>query len=75
MLRSAVNTGLVDLQLPAEEMPVRLQQYFNDLHEVIRDGNQGEPGPEQLRRICTRVKTVTGHDFTEYKERTLIRRV
>ena len=31
--------------------------------------------PEQLQQICGRLRGATGHDFSEYKESTLVRRI
>ena len=78
MLRSAVQTGLVDFELPVEEMPAKLRQYFDHL-----DGVQGKKDadglraatPQDLQRICGHLRAHTGHDFSGYKESTLIRRI
>jgi two-component system CheB/CheR fusion protein len=77
MLRSAVSTGLVDFQLPVEEMPRQLAAYFDHLAEVARkrrDG-MGEIASDDLARICQVLHARTGHDFSDYKENTLKRRV
>jgi two-component system CheB/CheR fusion protein len=76
MLHSAVKTGLVDFQLPVEEIPAKLVQYFDHLDGMQQQPKeQLEPSADQLRRICARVQAATGHDFAEYKDRTLIRRI
>jgi two-component system, chemotaxis family, CheB/CheR fusion protein len=78
MLRSAVRTGLVDFQLRLEDIPARLVQYFNHLKQVEErrpSSADREPTPAQLQQICGRLRAVTGHDFTEYKDRTLVRRI
>jgi two-component system, chemotaxis family, CheB/CheR fusion protein len=78
MLRSAVRTGLVDFQLRVEDIPARLVQYFNHLKQVEQQ-SQGsglrEPSAPELQQICNRLRAVTGHDFSEYKDRTLVRRI
>ena len=78
MLRSAVQTGLVDFQLPVEEMPAKLRQYFDHLDDV--QGKKDADGlraatPQDLQRICDHLRARTGHDFNGYKESTLIRRI
>jgi two-component system, chemotaxis family, CheB/CheR fusion protein len=77
MLRSAVQTGLVDFQLAVEEMPQRLAAYFDHVAEVERKRRegQGEIASDDLARICQVLHARTGHDFSDYKERTLVRRV
>jgi two-component system CheB/CheR fusion protein len=78
MLRSAIATGLVDYVLPAEEMPVKLVEYFQHLREV--DGQKDADGvrkdtSDQLGRILAVLSTRTRHDFSGYKEKTVARRV
>jgi two-component system CheB/CheR fusion protein len=78
MLRSAVQTGLVDFQLPVEGMPAKLRQYFDHLDDV--QGEKDADGlraatPQDLQRICGYLRANTGHDFNGYKESTLIRRI
>ena len=70
MPSSAVAAGFVDLELPVEEIPERIVAY-------IRNWNAFDPEQpsDALTRIYTLLRTRTGHDFTEYKERTFQRRV
>ncbi len=78
MMRSAVATGVVDFILPLDEIPARLLDYFRHLRLVAtRKGPEGA-GREtagHLMQICALLRTRTGHDFKDYKDRTLIRRV
>ena len=74
MPRSAVETGLVDFLLPPAEMPERLLQYFQHPAAIRhKTGEREEPDP--LRRILAFLAHRTRHDFSLYKENTLIRRV
>ncbi|HET6519258.1 MAG TPA: chemotaxis protein CheB, partial [Geminicoccaceae bacterium] len=79
MPRSAIETGLVDYVLPVEEMPARLLAYLR--HRVRIDGPAEAAGgapPEagdHLTRICALLHDATGHDFSQYKDKTLIRRI
>ncbi|HEY1260603.1 MAG TPA: chemotaxis protein CheB, partial [Stellaceae bacterium] len=70
MPSSAVAAGFVDLVLPVEDIPARIIAYVR---------NWGSFDPERpgdaLTRIHTLLRTRTGHDFSEYKERTFQRRV
>jgi two-component system CheB/CheR fusion protein len=78
MMRSAVGTGMVDLVLPVEEMPAKLADCFHHIGEV--DGRKGPDGllseaADHLGQICALLRTRTGHDFSDYKDQTLVRRV
>lgn len=77
MPRSAIATGLVDFILPVEEMPSQLVQYARDLARSKTDGTA--PSRQQARRhlvkIFTLLRAGTGHDFSQYKNSTFIRRV
>ena len=70
MPSSAVAAGFVDLELPVEEIPERIIAYVR---------NWGAFDPEKpgdaLAKIYGLLRTRTGHDFSEYKERTFQRRV
>lgn len=77
MPRSAIATGLVDYILPPAEMPAQLIAYVKHAFE-----NRG-PRPkvrqpkvdETLKKICVVLRAQTGHDFSQYKENTLVRRI
>jgi len=71
---SAIATGAVDLIVPVQEMP-RL---------VIRAKGDGTAAPIDLPaaqadaarlRICGVLRTQLGHDFSQYKDKTFLRRV
>ncbi|HUB44859.1 MAG TPA: CheR family methyltransferase [Acetobacteraceae bacterium] len=78
MMRSAVATGLVDFMLRPEEIPASLIAYFREATRV-HEGDEEEAirpeTPRQLEQITTLLRAQTGHDFSNYKERTIIRRV
>ncbi|HEV2856416.1 MAG TPA: chemotaxis protein CheB [Thermoanaerobaculia bacterium] len=77
MPRSAILTGAVDYVVPVEEMPARLVEH----QKRLRDGQGGNP--ERFReeisgylgKICAILRRQTGHDFRQYKQSTLVRRV
>jgi two-component system, chemotaxis family, CheB/CheR fusion protein len=73
ILRSAIGTGLVDHVLPIEEMPSKLVEYA--AHLASLNGLSGEaPGP-QLAKIHRLLGRRAGHDFSQYKEGTVMRRL
>jgi two-component system CheB/CheR fusion protein len=76
MPSSAIATGVVDLILPAEEMPAKLIEYvrsFAALDRQSRAGREQEPGT--VATIFHILRNQVGHDFSGYKERTFLRRV
>lgn len=75
---SAAATGLVDFTLIPRKIPARLMEILNHQKEVL-----SESGVEQRRadiedslaQIVATLDDHDGHDFSEYKPGTLIRRV
>jgi two-component system CheB/CheR fusion protein len=77
MPRSAIATGLVDFVLPPAEMPAQLIAYVNRAFKQDR-GTALTPalkGDDALKKIFILLRAQTGHDFTEYKQNTIKRRV
>ncbi len=75
MPRSAIATGLVDFVLPPGEMPAQLMAYVRHAFDPAR-----KPAPALLRdglmrKLCVLLRMQTGHDFSQYKETTLLRRM
>ncbi len=80
MPSNAINTGVVDLVLTVDEMPKKLL-------ELKRGIERFAPTPDEalnkvnglntnaLHDVLLLVKTQTGHDFTNYKRPTMMRRV
>lgn len=70
MPSSAVAAGFVDLELPVEDIPERIIAYVRNWGAFDPD----KPG-DALARIHNLLRSRTGHDFSDYKERTFQRRV
>jgi len=77
MPRSAINTGLVDYVLPAAEMPAHLIAYASHAF-----GNLAKPLPTPLpktedifKKIFVLLRSQTSHDFSQYKQSTIKRRI
>jgi len=70
MPSSAVAAGIVDLELPVETIPERIIGYVRDWGSFDTQ-HRGDA----LTTIFNLLRTRTGHDFREYKERTFQRRV
>jgi two-component system CheB/CheR fusion protein len=78
MPASAAATGLVDHILPVEDMPARLLAHKQ--HLQLSDSHKDPDGERQdlaahLRTICGLLRAEVGHDFSQYKEKTLTRRI
>ncbi len=77
MPRSAIDTGLVDYILPVESMANELIKYTK--HPYI-DGpkkiqNAEEKFKDNLQKIFILIRASTGHDFSDYKQNTIRRRI
>ncbi|MBL8780984.1 MAG: PAS domain S-box protein [Alphaproteobacteria bacterium] len=75
---SAVATGLVDQVMPVEAMPARLMEYRAHMLDVA--GEKDENGTrtdtaEHLKAISAILRRGISHDFGQYKQNTLVRRV
>jgi two-component system CheB/CheR fusion protein len=72
MPRSAVATGLVDKVLDVRDMPGAILDYF----ERRQAGIAGLPDADDfLGRVCEELRHRRGHDFSQYKRTTMLRRV
>ncbi|HUZ12875.1 MAG TPA: chemotaxis protein CheB [Caulobacteraceae bacterium] len=78
MPQSAAETGQVDEVLAVEAMPARLVDYQKYLLGAAAskngDGTRKDAG-SHLSTIMAALRARTGHDFSEYKEKTLVRRL
>jgi two-component system CheB/CheR fusion protein len=81
MPRSAIATNLADWVLPVSQMSEKLitLKYSSErMHLTDGDDEKVEreiKGEESLREILTLLRIRTGHDFSNYKRPTLIRRI
>ncbi|MBN2591827.1 MAG: PAS domain-containing protein [Sedimentisphaerales bacterium] len=77
MPRSAIDTGLVDFILPVEKMPDKLMQYVK--HPYLETHRRHEAAVDKfetyLQQIFGIMRTITGHDFSNYKRNTIQRRI
>jgi two-component system CheB/CheR fusion protein len=78
LLRSAIATGLVDHILPVEAMPAKLIEYATHLttrRDLGGPAGRREAAGEDLPTIYALLRRHTGHDFSQYKETTIHRRL
>ena len=78
MPQSAAATGMVDDVIPVEDMPAKLVNYQSHLLAVAPrkdgDGTRHDTA-EHLAKIVALLRVRVGHDFSKYKEKTLVRRI
>jgi two-component system, chemotaxis family, CheB/CheR fusion protein len=76
MPRSAIDTGLVDFVLEPSAMPAQLIAYatkaLRKMESAVRVSNVSH---DALTKVCALLLQHTGHDFSQYKHNTLVRRV
>lgn len=78
MPRHTIATDLVDGILSASEIPSRLLEYRRGLETVSIPAEprmRAEDQQQALREIFTHLRLRTGHDFSNYKRPTLMRRL
>ena len=78
MPASAAATGLVDHVLPVEQIPALLQAHLAHLRATqdrkSPDGTR-EDLASHLQAIAALLRAEVGHDFSDYKQKTLVRRI
>lgn len=79
MPRHSLATGLVDYVLPVAEIPTQIIAYREQLKRIsLPEPPSQETGKEELdalRDVITQLRIRTGHDFSNYKPATVMRRV
>ena len=77
MPHSAIATGLVDYVLPPAEMPAQLIAYVaHAFGKTPRPVSLPAPKAEDaMKKVFILLRAQTGHDFSQYKQNTINRRV
>lgn len=76
MPRSAIETSRVDFVLPVATLAGRLSDQPKVLERVrLHDVSGGDAEEELADEIFEQVHAHTGHDFSEYKKSTMLRRI
>lgn len=78
MPRNAIATELVDNILPVAQIPAQLFSYREGIGTVAITVEPETRPPDQqqaLREVFTQLRMRTGHDFSNYKRPTLMRRI
>lgn len=85
MPNNAIATGMVDYILPVADIPARIVSYNNhrgivrlpETEEALDTDEQTSPGTDEqaLTDIFAQLRVRTGHDFSNYKRATILRRI
>lgn len=76
MPTAAISTGLVDQILDPEEIPSFAYRYSRQsLRRSRTEGADKSVTKEKVREVCTILRKRTGHDFSNYKQNTVMRRI
>jgi two-component system CheB/CheR fusion protein len=76
MPNAAISTGLADAVLPVEELAQKLADYVKQVPELPDDAELlSEKDQDSIQRILAQVHARTGHDFSQYKRSTILRRI
>ena len=76
MPKSAIDTGLVDIVLPVEELPLRIIAYQK--HKALVSSSEPDlidKDRNSYEKIINLLRLATGHDFSLYKQTTVYRRI
>lgn len=80
MPQNSIAQGLVDFVLPAEKIPEQImhyQQQRGNIRIAVKEEekSQEEEHEKALKLIFTQLRLKTGHDFSNYKRATILRRI
>jgi two-component system, chemotaxis family, CheB/CheR fusion protein len=77
MPRSAIATDMVDFVLTPNQMPAALLDYAARTlaQTLVPASSQATPQGDGLERVFLLLRSRTGHDFSQYKRNTILRRV
>ncbi|MCC6888882.1 MAG: PAS domain-containing protein [Hyphomicrobiales bacterium] len=74
MPHSAIATGIVDFVLPVRQLAHKLAELI-EIKRAARDAAGDRFDEDILRRVLAHVRVRTGHDFSKYKQATVLRRI
>jgi two-component system, chemotaxis family, CheB/CheR fusion protein len=76
MPRAAIATGLVDVVLGVRDLAHKLMDFIRYAPQVPSDPEALTKGQQEtIQRILAQVNIRTGHDFSQYKRSTILRRI
>ncbi|QGY46117.1 PAS domain S-box protein [Maribellus comscasis] len=75
MPRNAINSGLIDVVAPPNEIHSKLIEFLDHVPVVKTDRIIGKDSKSALEKIIIILRTHTGNDFSLYKKNTVYRRI
>ena len=75
MPRSAIDSGMVDIVAPPENLPLELISMLNHLPLIKSKLTTEVKDKSALEKILILLRTHTGNDFSQYKKNTIFRRI
>jgi two-component system CheB/CheR fusion protein len=75
MPRNAIESALVDIVAPADELPLRLNDFFKHKPLLKPDHEIDVKDKSSLEKIIILLRTHAGNDFSLYKKNTVYRRI
>ena len=75
MPRNAIESVIIDIIAPAEELPTKLLAYLNFIPTAKVDFDLEIKNKSNLNKIIILIREQSGHDFSLYKKNTLFRRI
>ncbi|WP_159518987.1 chemotaxis protein CheB [Sunxiuqinia indica] len=75
MPRNAIDSVMVDIVAPAEELPAKLMDLIKHIPILSPDSDNENKDKSALDRVIILLRSQTGNDFSLYKKNTLYRRI
>lgn len=75
MPTSAIAAQATDFVLPVREMAARIAEYARSVRNQTHDGKRPRVSPAEMDRILGLIRVRGGHDFSAYRQDTLLRRI
>ncbi len=76
MPNSAIASGLVDFILPPAQMSAKIMSLVEHTFVKLPSYNEAYSKTDSIfKKICILIRAQTGHDFSQYKSRTIQRRI
>lgn len=76
MPQSAIETGLADIVLPVEELPLRIIAHHKNKSFIAKsEPDLVDKDRNSFEKIINLLRLATGHDFSLYKQTTVYRRI
>ncbi len=76
MPRSAITAGLADIVAPVEELPGKISNYIRHATRGFAKNSKNDMKDRTfLEKVILLLRSRIGHDFSQYKENTLLRRI